>query len=373
MRITAFDIRTVSIPFKRPYQSSQAAAGNCNHVIIRMHTDDGITGYGEGAPGVNERESPMERVALAIRDCLAPAVLGLDPTNVARLHVAMDEAIAANGFAKAAIDMAAYDILGKSLNVPVHALLGGKYRDAVPVNAAVAWTPDDESLRAEVKRIAGQGYKVIKVKGSRNPEADVKRLRAIRAACGDAPCIRVDFNAAYADNKSALAACRAMEPYGIDLFEQPLFPSDTSGMAHLCHALDTAVMADESVFTIRDAARIVREQAADILNVKIQKAGGIYRAMQIVHFAHCANVPVVVGAHSETGVGQAASLHVAAACPDLRYACDVRTAANLTEDITTGLRPVERGEIACPDGPGLGVALDIGILDRYTTYQMSVQ
>jgi len=371
MRITGLEIRTISIPFKQPYQTSRRRTVSCDHVIVAMQTDAGIVGYGEGAPIANEFESPMEAVAVTIEKYLAPVVLGLDPRNIANLHVAMDKVLCANGFAKAALDMAAYDIFGKSLGLPIYALLGGKYRSKVPVDKSIG-ANDPQSTKAEAEEIVRRGFKVIKVKGSGNPEEDIARVRTIREAVGPGIRIRIDPNAAYVGVDVALKAFRAMEVYDLELIEQPLARWDISGMAHLCRALDTPVMADESMFTIRDAVTILKEQAADILNLKLQKAGGIYRAMQIGHFADCANLPLVIGASLETGVGQSASVHVAVACPTVRYACDLRTPMNLVEDLLETALPIENGEVTCPEGPGLGVEINAGVLDKYTVHKALV-
>lgn len=372
MRITGLEIRTISIPFKQPYQTSRARTVSCDHVILAMQTDTGIVGYGEGAPLRSEFDSPMEAIAVCIEKYLGPAVLGLDPQNVAHLHAVMDKALCGNEYAKATLDMAAYDVFGKALGLPVYALLGGKYRSRVPLTKSIG-AKDAESTRAEANEIVRKGFKVVKFKGSGNPQEDIARVKAIREAVGPDMPIRIDPNAGYVGVDVALKALRAMEPYGLELIEQPLPRWDIRGMAHLCRALDTPVMADESVFTIRDAAMLFKEEAADVLNVKHQKAGGIYRAMQIAGLAECANIPIIIGASLETGVGQSASVHLAVACRTMRYPCDLRTPLNLVEDILKKPLPIEAGEVICPEGPGLGIELDMGPLEKYTVDKVLVR
>jgi L-alanine-DL-glutamate epimerase-like enolase superfamily enzyme len=372
MRITGLEIRTISIPLRLAYRSSKKTALSCDHVIVQMQTDVGLTGYGEGAPGMNATESPMDAIAVTLEKRLGPFLLGLDPRNLANLHVVMDKVLSANGCAKAAVDMAAYDILGKSLGIPIYALLGGKYRNQVPLNNAIG-AGDVLSTKVEAEEIARQGFKVIKIKGSGNPKEDIARVRTVREVAGPNMLIRIDPNGAYAGVDVALKAFRAMEAYDLELIEQPLPRWDISGMASLCRALDTPIVADESMYTMRDAVSLYKERAADILNLKLQEAGGIYRAMQIGHFADCANIPLIIGARSETGVGQCASIHLAVSCPTVRYACDLRTPANLIEDILQNAPAIENGGVICPEGPGLGVEVNVKTLDKYTIHKTLVR
>jgi len=241
VRITRIEIRTVSIPFKKPYITSRAIQTTVDHVIVTMYTDEGIIGYGEGAPSKNMLEFPMDAIALCIERYLAPVVIGLDPRNMAKLHSTMDATVVANVYAKAALDIAAYDVAGKSLGVPVYTLLGGCYRSRIPLTKSIGMNiPEDpEKIKNEAAEIAKQGWRVVKLKGSGNPDEDILRVKAAREgieAAGSQIPIRIDPNCGYTGADVALRAFRVMETFNLDLIEQPLPRWDFQGMTELCGA-----------------------------------------------------------------------------------------------------------------------------------------
>jgi L-Ala-D/L-Glu epimerase len=372
MRISQIEIRTISIPFRKPYKMSRRTAVACEHVIVKVVTDDGGTGYGEGAPVWCEFESPMEAIAVSIEKYLAPSLIGMNPLNIASIHELMDRLLCSNPFAKAALDTALYDILGKELSVPICTLLGGAYRTRVPLTRSIgAGVPSQ--MKEEAAELLERGFKVVKVKGSGKTLEDVARIKAVRDAVGPDIPVRIDLNAGYAGADVALKAFRIMEGYDLELIEQPLARWDIEGMAAMCRALDTPIMADESLFSIHDAATLFKKEAADIFNIKVQKAGGVYRAMQIAAFAECSNIPVMIGASLETGIGQAASAHVGAAARTLRYASDMRTPLNLVEDLLVSAIPIESGDLLCPEAAGLGISVDERVLEKYTRQKVLVR
>lgn len=381
MIIERIEIRIVDIPFRRTYATGKVTMNSCNNVIISLFTDNGIIGYGGGAPFKSHFDSPIETVALCIEKYLAPAVIGLDPRNIAQLHFAMDKALVGNGYAKAAIDIAAYDAGGKSLGVPVYSLLGGRYRSRIPLSKTIGIKSFEEAKK-EAAEATKYGFKELKVKMSGNPEVDIPRVKAIREAAGSQIPIRVDSNGAYPGADVAIKAFRIMETFDLELIEQPLPRWDFEGMAEMCRVLDTPIVADESLYTIRDAPEILKRKAADVFNIKVQKVGGLYRSFQIMSLAECANMPILIGTNIEAGISQSASVHIAAACPTLRYCCDMANKIlvdlpgfppNLVEDIIKNPLVIEGGDIICPEKPGLGVEVDERILDKYTHQRVVVK
>ncbi|MBI4279720.1 MAG: dipeptide epimerase, partial [Armatimonadetes bacterium] len=299
----------------------------------------------------------------AVERYLADAVGGRDPADVAGLHAVMDGVLFGNPSAKAAVDVAIHDLLGKHLGVPVWVLLGGCFRDRVAVTRAVGMGSDSQVVAAACTA-AARGFRVVKLKAGTRPEDDVRRVRAVREAIGPGPQIRVDANGGYCTAREAIAALRAMEGLGVDLAEQPVSRFDLEGLAAIRRATAIPVLVDESVHSPEDALRVIRAQAADVISVKVQKAGGLYPAMRVVAVADAAHVPVTVGSWSESGLGSAANLHLIAAIRHLAYPCDLKGPDTFTVDIVREPVPIVDGEACVPDGPGLGVTLDDDRLAR---------
>lgn len=367
MKIRDIEVVPVSIPFNIAFRVPGGEVPAADHSIVKVHTDDGVYGIGEAATIAAYSEETVYSTYAILTRVLAPLLIGHDPRNIGSIHEVMDQAVHANYFAKAAIDLACYDILGKSLGVPVHTLLGGAFRDRILVGQSIG-IKDAETAAADAVRYVQQGFHSIKIKIGIDPKADLERVAAIRDAVGPDVDLRVDANQGYSVD-TAVKTLRAMESYDLLLVEQPVPRWDIDGMAHVAHVLDTPVLADESVFTPSDAIAIVRKQAADILNIKIMKPGGLYGSLKIAGIASGANLPLAIGSMVEMGIGTAAGAHFAAACRDVRYPCDVKGPSLLKDDILQEPVRIEGGYTYVPEGSGLGVDWDD---DKVAHYRMDL-
>lgn len=367
MKITDIEVVPVSIPFNVPFKIPGGEVPSADHTLVKVHTDAGVYGIGEAATIAAYSEETVYSTYAVITRVLRPLLIGRDPTNIGAIHQAMRQAVHANYFAKAAIDLACYDILGKHLGVPVSTLLGGAYRDRILVGQSIG-IKDAATAAADAVRYVEQGFHSIKVKIGIDPRADIERVAAIREAVGPGVDLRVDANQGYTID-TAIKTLRAMEASDLLLIEQPVARTDIHAMAQVTAALDTPVMADESVFTPSDAIQIVKHQAADILNIKIMKPGGLYGSQHIAGIAAGANLPLAIGSMVEMGIGTAAGAHFAAACEGVRYPCDVKGPSLLTDDILRENVRIEGGYTYVPTGPGLGVDWDD---DKVRHYRMDV-
>ena len=215
--------------------------------LVRVSTDEGIAGLGEISIVFAPTGVELSRIAA---DVIAPHVIGANPFEIAAIHARMDEAIEGAEPAKAAIDIAVYDIVGKALDVPVYTLLGGRVREAIPLSHSIMFGSPEEmaELAGELK---GRGFRTVKVKVGQ--DVDEAAVRAIRETVGDDFTIRVDANAAWRTPKEALDTLNRIEPYRIELAEQPLAADDLDGMAFVRDHSAIPVMADESVWGPRSA------------------------------------------------------------------------------------------------------------------------
>lgn len=330
------------------------------YVIVRIETNEGVTGWGEAQADIGFFGETVEQVRTAVADYMGPQLIGKDPLDREYLHRVID--YRGNGCAKSGIDMALHDLSGRVMGVPVSVLLGGRRRTRVPVAIEVPGGPPEAMARACLDLMA-KGVRAFKPKVGGYPAADADRLRAIREAVGPGVSLRADANQGFSP-KEAIQFCRLCERYdvGLELLEQPVAAHDLPGMALVRRSVGTLIEADESCFTPQDALAIVRHEAADVLNIKLGKAGGLTGARKIAAIAEAAGVECVLGTAFGLGLEIAAKAHLFSALEIVTDAVEfteLSLHANLLKppwDTRLAL-PLEDGCLPVPDGPGLGVAV----------------
>ena len=330
------------------------------YVLVRIDTDGGVTGIGEAQADIGFFGNTVEAVRAAIDDYLGPQLIGKDPFDREYLLDLID--FRDNGCAQSGIDMALHDLIGKALGVPVSVLLGGTHKKRIPVAIEVAGGPPD-AMAKECVALMARGVRAFKPKIGANPDDDAARLKAIRDAVGPDVTIRADANQGYTP-KEAIRLCRLAErlDVGLELLEQPVAAWDLQGMAAVKRSVDTLIEADESCYTIHDAMQIVRHDAADVLNIKLGKAGGLANAKKIAAIAEASGLRCVLGTAFGLGPEIAAKLHLAASTMGVVDAVEF-TELSLHGNLLEGPQrerlafPLEDGCLPVPDGPGLGVAL----------------
>ena len=332
------------------------------YVLVHIETDEGITGLGEAPADIGFFGQFLESIQYAIDDYLGPQLVGQEPWDIAALMDRID--YRENSCAKSGIDLALYDLVGKARGVPVSQLLGGAKRSRIPVAIEIAGgSPED--MANECRKYMKMNVKAFKPKIGSIPEKDAERLLAIREAVGPHVSLRADANRGYTPAE-AIQLCQLTEKYkiGLELLEQPCEAWDLPGMAKVRAAVNIPIEADESCFGPHDAEAVVRAGAADVLNIKIGKAGGLGNAMQIAAIAEAAGLKSVLGTSFGLGPKIAAKLHLAAAMRDFTGAVEF-TELGLHGPLLKGemdqrlsLPLDEDGCLPVPTGPGLGVELD---------------
>ena len=347
--------------FGRDVRTGLGELKDLDYGLVQIHTDEEVTGLGE----ISTVFPPTgTRLCNIVDETIAPHLIGKDPAHIARIHKLMDTAIEGAEPAKAAIDMALYDIVGKARGVPVHALLGGLVREAIPLSFSIMFGSPEE-MAGVAEEVAAQGFTTIKVKVGQGALKDEAAVRAIRKAVGESITLRVDANMAWHTPKEALATLRRLEAYDIELAEQPLAADDLEGMAFVRERIDIPVLADESVWSPRPAMRVVERKAADIVNVYVSEAGGLFRAAQIFALCEAALIPCVIGSMPETGVGTAAEVHLGVAMSNLGYASDCCGSRYFAEELLRTPLRVEDGLAYPPHEPGLGVEVDETVFEKW--------
>ena len=351
------------------------------YLLVRMTGDDGAVGWGE-APALKDWAGDYGRyfgesvgtARFVIENYLEPAVLNEDAGNFAGLHQKMDAAVRGYPYAKAAVEMAAYDLTGRSLGVPVYALLGGRVRDWIPVTHSIGLLPIDEAV-AECRQVVKEGIRTIKIKVGGDPRRDIDLVHRVREAVGEEIDLCVDANQGYASPAEALQTLKAMEPVRLKYAEQPV--EGMARMAEVARALDTPVMADETAWNAYDVLEIFERRAADIISIYTTKPGGLYRGMEVAAVARAAGFPCNLNGSVETGVGNLANIHLAAAAASVTLSCvvPVSTPAEAqdgqiagiyyTDDLIQAPFTFEGGAIRVPDGPGMGIDVDEDKIAKY--------
>jgi muconate cycloisomerase len=332
------------------------------HSIVFVETDAGVTGLGEVC-SVFKRRGRMLQVDLDL--ALAPAMLGEDPRRIAHVVRKLDAALDGSEEAKAGIEMALWDIKGKALGVPVYELLGGLVRERIPLSYSIPFGEPEEMAELAAKRVAA-GHRTVKVKvGSDSAARDIEAVRRVRAAVGPAIRVRVDGNMGWPNAKHAIAVIREMERHDLELVEQPLPAHDLDGMAEIRRAIAAPLMADESIRTPLDAMRVVKAGAADIANVYVTEAGGLLNAARIFAICEAAGMPCMIGSMPEFGIGTAAQIHLGLAMTNLGPDSDTCGVLYHAEDLLARKLRIENGFAYPPEGPGLGVEIDMAVLDRW--------
>ena len=360
-RLTLGSVRVIlaDIPVRRPHTMSFTTLERMNFVFVRLETRDGLVGWGEAAclGGPTWSEESVESVAATIERYIAPWLVGRDAAGIESLRTEMARRVQGNPFARAAVEMALWDLNGRALGVPVHRLLGGRVRDRVPLSWSLA-VADPAAEVEEARQKVARGHRIFKIKTAAHPLAeDLRRIEAIRAAVGPAVSLRVDANQGW-DRSTALKAIRAMASYDLDFVEQPLPRDDREGMAELGRRVDVPLMADESCFSPHDALTIARLGGVSILGLKVTKSAGLLGTMAIARIAEAAGLGCYVGCMIETSLGTAAYLQVALAATPVTWGCELFGPLLLVGDVTREPVRYADGAILALDGPGLGVEVD---------------
>ena len=366
MKITKAELFLTKIPVTRAHKMAIGTTYHQECVYLKLHTDEGIVGWGEAPHMVRYSGygETQQTVASSLRDFLLPAVLGKDPFRIEEHQAAMDRAIPWNGRAKSSINMALYDIVGKALETPVYNLLGGKCRDAMLLSWSIPIVDFDTGVK-EAEDMLEKGIRVFKVKvGRDDPMDDVEMVKRIRKAAGNEVSIRVDANQAY-DVKTAIKVTNAIEAYDVAFMEQPVYGPDIEGLALVNQSVSVPVMADEAVNTPREVYEIIRNRAADVISVYVNPPGGILNAKKMIAVAEVGQLKCYIGGALEGPIGARACVHLACSSPAVVYGGEMGGRFMLVEDLAIEPMGFVDGCLVLPESPGLGGELDMQKVEKY--------
>lgn len=354
MKITNIRLGKISVPLRVPFKTALRIVNSVEDVIVEIHTDTGCIGYGEAPPtGVITGDTTLSVVG-AIRDHIGKVLIGRDVDDFEDLMLDLQGCVQKNTSAKAAADMALWDLYGRLYGIPVYKLLGGS-RKHIVTDITISVNDPGEMARDSV-RAAERGYDCLKVKVGKEPEKDLQRLQAIRDAVGYGVKLRIDANQGWKP-KEGVKILRGMEDRGLEIefVEQPVDAHDFEGLKYVTDHVSIPVLADESVFSPADALKILQMRAADLINIKLMKCGGIYNALKIASAAEVCGVECMIGCMLESRLSVNAAVHLACAKRVITKV-DLDGPVLCLEDPVIGGAVFNEKDVTVSDEPGLGVS-----------------
>ncbi len=375
MRITALKVSAVNIPTLKSYHIAVMGTINSTQsIIVEMFTDEGLVGIGETDPALMFTGESQHTVMTMLKHHLGPAILGMDPLAIEAIYARMNAICVGNPFAKAAIDLACHDLLGKALGVPVYQLLGGLVREQVPIMWSLGSEPPEVNAREAATKVE-QGYGTIGLKlGILPPEQDITRVAAVRKTVGQDVHIRCDANQGWSVG-TAINTIKHLEEFNVAMVEQPVPRHDLEGMAEIVRSVNIPIGVDESLSSMQDAMRIIKKRAADFYSIKTTKQGGLLNAKKIAALVQASGGKMFINSMIEMGVSVMSGLNFAASTPGLFEIGHALTSVRrLKDDILKEPVIYAGAEIIVPqDRVGLGVALDEGKMKKYRVGEFLVE
>lgn len=352
MKIREIRSWTEYIELTRPYTIAFNTTGAVSIVVVRLETDSGLVGLGAATPVETITGESLTACEAALREAGLEWLLGRDVRELNRLCREAGGAMAETPAARAAVDMALYDVFAQHLEAPLVDVLG-RAHDVVPTSITIGIKPTDEAI-AEAEEYVGRGFRVLKVKLGKSVEKDIERVLKLRERLGNEVFIRVDPNQGYSVD-DLVRFDKATRNADVEFIEQPLPADAVEEMMRLPESLRERTALDESLQADEDALRLAAApRACGIFNIKLMKCGGVYAARRIATVAELAGMRLMWGCMDESRISIAAALHTGLASPATKY-LDLDGHLDLARDVADGGFVLEDGVMRTTNAPGLGL------------------
>jgi L-Ala-D/L-Glu epimerase len=362
VKITKIEAVPYTIPYHHPIVAASGTLHCAEHVLVRIHTDEGPIGVSEAVVRSFVYGESQASIVEAIRLWFEPALIGADPFAVEEINARISWVVA-NNTVHGAIDIALHDIRGKATGLPSWRLLGGDGKQMRVTRILTMGNPDEAGEEAaEAASLHGIGSFKVKVGG--DPVEDVARIAGVRKAVGEKAHIYVDANHGW-NAEEAIRALTMMSDYNIDLVEEPSPAADSIGRRRLTMHVPIAVMADESAPTLADAARELTSGSARALSIKTTRTG-FTESARLVALARALGARTLIGSQADGMIGAAASLAFGSAHPWVaREPGELDYFTVLTDQIVTEPLEIQNGRLSPLQRPGNGVDVDEDKLRHY--------
>jgi len=367
LSIVSVDTTIIDIPLIRPHKFATTTSDTQPILLVAVTTAGGVVGHGEGVvPGGpwwgGESVETMKEI---IDRYLGPYIVGRGVDEISGVMVDIERIVANARFAKAAIDVAMHDAWARSLGINVASLLGGAFRTGVDVRWALGAAPLDEIVDEVTRRMDERLNFAFKLKmGALDPVVDTDRVIGIVEAFGGEVGFSIDVNARW-DRFTALRHVPQLVDGGVELIEQPTPAEQLDVLAEINRRVSAPVMADESVQTPHDAFQVAKLGAADVIALKTTKCGGLQRSKEVVAVAKAAGLRCHGATSIEGPIGTAASVHFACSEPGIDYGTELFGPQLFAVELLQTPLDYSEGQVHLPEGPGLGVELDMDVVRKY--------
>jgi L-alanine-DL-glutamate epimerase-like enolase superfamily enzyme len=355
MKIKSIRFGMLNVPLKTPFKTAMRTVKDIEDVVVMVETDTGHVGYGSAPATAVITGDTHGSIIEAVHKVIGPALIGREIADLNKLTQTVQNAIVKNFSAKAAIEIAIYDLYGQLYNAPLYKLLGGG-DNVLTTDITISVDYIDKMVEDTLAAI-DLGFETLKIKVGKDPALDIERIKAIYAAVNERALIRLDANQGWTP-KQTVYVLRALEESGVklELLEQPVRGDDIGGLKYVTDRINTPVMADESSFGPKEALELIRNRAADIINIKLMKSGGISNAIKIADIAGIYGVNCMIGCMLESSIGVAAAAHIAVAKSSVITKVDLDTPFLAKYDPVTSGVVYNHSEIRITDKPGLGIS-----------------
>nr|WP_106780205.1 dipeptide epimerase [Lysinibacillus timonensis] len=352
MKIIDIKLFEVEAPLISPFKTALRTVNRIQNIGVQVITDEDVIGLGEATPTAAITGETKSSIENAIIDYIKPAIMGMNIDELSPIMEKINASIYKNTSAKAAVDMAIYDLFAKKLNAPLYKVLGG-FRQELQTDLTISVNDTPEMINDCLNAVK-RGFQILKVKVGKDPNGDAERIIQIRHAVGRNITLRVDANQGWTP-KQAVKIIGKMEDAGVDieLVEQPVHYADLKGLQYVTANTQTNILADESVFSAQDAIKIIEMRAADLINIKLMKTGGIYQAQKLCHVAEANGIECMIGCMLETKIGVSAAAHFAASQKNITMV-DLDGPLLCLKDPVVGGPHFNNQLIKMSDGPGIG-------------------
>jgi L-alanine-DL-glutamate epimerase-like enolase superfamily enzyme len=354
MKIARIQLAMLRVPLKTPFKTALRTVNAVEDVVVIITTDTGHIGYGEAPATAVITGDTHGSIVDAIRNVIGPRILGQDVANLNRITGLVQGALEKNTSAKAAVEIALYDLWGQLYGAPLYRLLGGG--DPVITTDITISVDYIDKMVADSVAAVERGFASLKIKVGKDMGVDIERVKAIHAAVEGRALLRLDANQGWTA-KQAVTAMHALEHAGVhlELLEQPVKARDIDGLKYVTDRVNTPVMADESVFGPAEVFDLIQRRAADIINIKLMKTGGLSNAIRIADIAGIYGVECMIGCMIESSISVAAAVHLAVAKSDVITKVDLDGPSLCQFDPVDGGVLFNESEISVSDAPGLGI------------------
>ncbi|MCD9027711.1 dipeptide epimerase [Luteimonas sp. BDR2-5] len=354
MKIARIELGMLRVPLKTPFKTALRTVNSVEDVVVRIHTDTGHVGHGEAAATAVITGDTHGSIIAAIGEVIGPRLIGEDIADLNRITRLIRTALERNTSAKAAVEIAVYDLFGQRYDAPLYRILGGG--DPVVSTDITISVDYIDKMVADALSAVERGFGALKIKVGKDLGVDLERIKAVHAAVEGRALLRLDANQGWKP-KQAVHAMQLLEDAGVhpELLEQPVRAQDLAGLKFVTDRVHAPVMADESVFGPAEVIELIRMRAADIINIKLMKTGGISDAIRTADIAAVHGVECMIGCMIETSISVAAAVHVAVAKSDIITRVDLDGPSLCSHDPVEGGVVFNESEISVPDAPGLGI------------------